>query len=262
MHRTVGEFYDEPGMEWSLRNVGPHLHPGSEAATADLAVRAAAAGFVTGRLIIDVASALGAPARFIARRFGSRVLSIDMDPRMHAAAVVRNREEGLTRVIQPVLARTERLPLADSSCDAAWSQDALCHMDKLAVLAEVARVLKPTAIWAFTDFIAHHSITAEDLEALDRLWAFPSLLTIAGYVAALDSLGFEVLLAEDRTTSLLSARGDGLPDDAAWWAEFGARWGHAELEARIEAGRAWQDLLRTGRTGYGMFIARRLSGIA
>jgi hypothetical protein len=130
-------------------------------------------------------------------------------------------------------------------------------MDKPPVLAEVARVLKPGAIFAFTDFVARRSATPEDLDTLHRLWAFPSLFTVAHYVQVLDSLGFEVLLAEDRTAALLATRGGGLADDAAWWAEFGARWGQAELEARLEAGRVWQDLLRAGRTGYGMFIARR-----
>jgi sarcosine/dimethylglycine N-methyltransferase len=210
-----------------------------------------------GGIILEVASALGAPARYIARRFSSMVVCVDMDPRMHAAAAAVNRLEGVHRIVQPVLARTERLPLADGSCDGAWSQDAMCHMDKPAVLAEVARVLKPGAVFAFTDFIAERSITPGDLEMLKRLWAFPSLFTLPRYSAALTESGFEVLHAEDRTKAVLAQRTRGLPDDEAWWREFASRWGPAEAQARLEAGAAWQSLLEGGRAGYGMFIARR-----
>jgi SAM-dependent methyltransferase len=254
--RTVADFYDEPGMQWSLRSVGPHLHPGSEEATAMLAARAAVAGLARGGRIVEIASALGAPARFVARRFSSTVVCIDMDRRMHAAAQLTNRYEGLGRVVEPVLARTERLPLADASCDGAWSQDALCHMEKDGVLSEVARVLKAGAVFAFTDFVARPGVTRDDLDTLQRLWAFPSLFTVPRYVAALDRLGFEVLLAEDRTEALAEGRIRGLTDDELWWNDFVKRWGESAANARLEAGRAWQSLVQQGRAGYAMFIAR------
>ena len=255
--RTVAEFYDEPGMQWSLRSVGPHLHPGGEEATAALAARAAQAGLARGGVIVEIASALGAPARFLARRFGSTVVCIDMDPRMHGAASVANRAEGVQRIVVPVLARTEHLPLGDGSCDGAWSQDALCHMEKDPVLREVRRVLKPGSVFAFTDFIAFESISPTDLDVLRRLWAFPSLFTITRYSAALSELGFDVEVAEDRTTAILAGRQRGLPDDETWWREFARKWGDAEARTRIEAGAAWQTLLQAGRAGYGLFVARK-----
>jgi SAM-dependent methyltransferase len=73
--------------------------------------------------------------------------------------------------MQPACAvsRTEHLPLADACCDAAWSQDALCHMEKPAVVAEAARVLRPGAVFAFTDFIARTPLTAEERATLAQL---------------------------------------------------------------------------------------------
>jgi SAM-dependent methyltransferase len=255
--RTVGEFYDDAGIEWSLRSVGMHLHPGAEDATVELARRAEAAGLATGGRILDVASALGAPARYLARRFGARVVCIDMDGRMHERAVAVSRREGLGNLVQPLLARTERLPLAGGAMDAAWSQDALCHMDKDAALSEVARVLRPGAIFAFTDFVARRDITHTDLARVRQLWAFPSLFTVPGYVAALGRLGFEVLLAEDRTAAILGTQPRQRIDEDLWWEEFAGRWGGAKAEAQREAGLAWFDIVRGGRGGYAMFIARR-----
>jgi SAM-dependent methyltransferase len=254
--RAVEDFYNDPGMEWSLRSVGPHLHPGSEEATVALAQAATAAAMPTGGLILELGSALGAPTRFVARRFASRMVCVDLDPRMHRAAREGHEREGLSRVSHPVLGRTERLPIATSACDGAWSQDALCHMDKEPVLVEVARVLRPGGVFAFSDFIARTRLTAEEEEMLRRVWAFPSLFSIAGYVSTLERLSFEVLRAEDRTSALLATRPGGLVDDEIWWYEFSQRWGEAEANARLEAGRAWQSLLQKGRAGYGLFIAR------
>jgi sarcosine/dimethylglycine N-methyltransferase len=254
--RPVSDFYDDPGMEWSLRYAGPHLHPGSEDATAALAERAAHYGMVPYGIVLEVASALGAPARYLARRFGAAIVCVDMDPRMHAAARATAAREGLTGVVWQVLARTERLPLKDASVSGAWSQDALCHMEKEPVLAEVARVLQPGGLFAFSDFIARHGFTTGDLQTLRTLWAFPSLFSIPRYVAQLEAAGFEVLLAEDRTQALGEQRPLGIRDDDNWWPRFAARWGEAQAAARREAALAWRGIVAEGRAGYAMFIAR------
>jgi SAM-dependent methyltransferase len=172
--RAVSDIYTEPAVEWQVRFLGTHLHPGSEEATVALATRAAHYGFPEGGTILDLASALGGPARFLARRFAATVICVDLNSRMHAALTGAAREEGVRLRCLPVLARTERLPLATASCDGAWSQDALCHMDKPAVLAEVARVLKPDALFSFTDFIARSELRNEDADGLAREWGFPS----------------------------------------------------------------------------------------
>lgn len=255
--RTVGEFYNEPGMAWSLRATGAHLHPGGEEATVALGARAAHYGFASGGRVVDIASALGAPARYLARRFVTTVICIDMDRRMHAAAQQVTRREGLGLVVQPIRARTERLPLADACCDGAWSEDALCHMDKEPVLAEVARVLRPGAVFAFTDFIARPGLTTQDLDDLRHSWAFPSLFTLPRYVAALDGLGFDILLAEDRTEALVRDRSLQLVDQELWWVQFAERWGETEASERREVGLAWWRTVQAGRAGYGMFVARR-----
>src|SRR5262245_42739539 len=192
--RAVSDIYTEPAVEWQVRFLGAHLHPGSEEATVALATRAAHYGFPEGGVILDLASALGGPARFLARRFAATVICIDFNSRMHAALTSAVRAEGLALSCLPVLARTARLPLAAACCDGAWSQDALCHMDKSVVMGEVARVLRPDALFAFTDFIARSGLRNEDAEILAQEWGFQSLLRLPQYTALLDEHGFEVLL--------------------------------------------------------------------
>ena len=257
--RTVFDIYDEPGMEWWLRVSGPHLHGGAEAATIALAQRAAPLGLGSGR-VVEIASALGAPSRVLARTFGCEVICIDMDVRMHRAARETHRREGLDLAIHPLVARTERLPLKDASCDGAWSQDAMCHMDKEAVIAEVARVIERNCIFAFSDFIARKRITPEGRESLKAAWAFPTLYTIPDYVHALDAHGFEVLYAEERTSANAEAQAWRRPDEAKWRERYAARWGE-EMAARQEATtNAWSRLVERAQVGYGMFIARNIEG--
>ena len=255
--RDVADFYDEPGVQWMLREAGTHLHPGREDATVALAARAEAFGFPGGGRVLELASALAGPARYLARRFGARILCIDGNPRMHAAALTSLRYEGLALRVNLLLARTERLPLGPATCDGAWSQDALCHMDKPAVVAEAARVLRPGSVFAFTDWIARGVLTADQRSELARLWGFPSVLRLADYVALLDSAGFEVLVAEDRTPAI-SAPQYPRPDDQARWEQaFAARYGEAELTRQQTPNRYWRELVGAGHTGYGLFIARR-----
>lgn len=259
--RPVGDFYDAPGVTWGLRQVGPHLHPGSEDATVYLAGRAQEFGFPSGRIIIDLASALGAPSRYLARRFWSTIIAVDMDPRMHRAAVERARAEEIGLLVQPVLARAERLPLGTATIDAAWSQDALCHMTKAPVIAEVARVLRPGATFAFSDWVARRTLEEGDRQTLRALWAFPELLTIAEYVALLAAEGFEVVLAEDRTAALSNIRRRVAPADQELWLEsLKRRFGPGESERQGAPGTFWNQLVRTGKAGHAVFVARLPGG--
>jgi SAM-dependent methyltransferase len=254
--RAVHDYYDAPGVEWALRSVGPHLHPGSEDATVALAEHASLFIPPSGAIILDVGSALGGPARYLARRFAATVVCLDGDLRMHAGAAPVARREGLDLRLWPVLGRTERVPLRSGSVDVGWSQDAMCHMDKAAVVAEVARVLKPGGHFVFSDWIAKGGFSDEDGATLRQLWAFPSLWTLEQYTETLERTGFEVVLVEDRTAKLPAAPEEPL-DQVTWEARFAQRWGEAELERQRAPLRAWRGMLRAGRTGFGAFVARR-----
>ncbi len=255
--RDVADFYDAPGVCWALRTAGLHLHAGGEDATVLLAQRLETYGYTGGGRIVEIASALGGPARYLARRFLATVLCIDADPRMHAAAWPAATAEGLGLRTPLLLARSEALPLVSGCCDVAWSQDALCHMDKPAVVREAARALRPLGLFAFSDFIARVELTPEERRSLARLWSFPVLLRLNEYVRLLDESGFDVLLAEDRT-AVLSARPQAEPSDQKEWERsFVARYGAAELERQREPYVAWRALVQAGRAGYALFIARR-----
>jgi len=255
--RQLGDFYDEPNISWSLHAVGPHLHSGGEDATVALAALAASFDFPTGGRVLDVASALGGPARYLARRFGTTVLCVDGTRRMHQHALRFHQLEETVLRCPLLLARTERLPLANACCDAAWSEDALCHMDKPAVLAEVARVLRPAALFAFSDWIARVPLSVAQADALAANWSFPSLLSVAEYVRLLEDRGFDVLVAEDWTAEVVRVRAPQAPDQAVWEQTFVARYGADEVRRQRGPFDLWRALILDNVTGHGRFIARR-----
>jgi hypothetical protein len=131
-------------------------------------------------------------------------------------------------------------------------------MDKPTVFAEVARALRPDALFAFTDLIARSDLRSEDAEVLAREWGFPWLPRLPQYVALLDEYGFEVLLAEDRTRAVVAQQSEVRPrDQRQWEADFAAQHGDAQRQRQRAMVEAWLTLLRTERVGYGMFVSRR-----
>ena len=251
-------YYDEPTLAWSLRSVGPHLHPGGEEATVLLAQRAASHGFPVGSSVLDLGSGLGAPARFLARRFQSTVVGIDIERESHLAARAAANAEGLVQRCPLLLGVAEALPFAAAAFDVVWSQDALCHMHKEAAIREVSRVLRPGGLLAFSDWIARDDLTAQQLSEMERVWSFPSLLRVAEYVALLEANSLELLLAED-VTYLRGASGGSVPpaDQGTWEASFANRYGGEELTRQEASIDSWVALLKAGTTGHGMLIARR-----
>ena len=248
--------YDDPTVEWAVRSVGPHLHPGGEEATALLAQRAEAHGFPSGGRVLDLGSGLGAPARFVARRFVAGVVGLDAEARSQRSARAAAVSEGVHGRCPQVLGVSEALPLRDASFDAAWSQDAMCHMEKAPTVRELARVLRPGALFAFSDWIARARLSDEEAMELTTVWSFPSLLRIEEYAALLDASGFELLLAED-VSELRRRERTPAVDQPEWEASFVRRWGAEVLRRQERRGEVWVALVKAGRAGHGVFIARR-----
>ena len=133
-------------------------------------------------------------------------------------------------------------------------------MDKPLVIAEVARVLRPGALFAFSDFIARSGLTPEDANTLADRWKFPVLLRLPRYITLLDSHGLEVLLAEDRTRAVVAQQPSVWPcDQKQWEADFTARHGRTELHRQRDLLRLLRTLQESERMGYGMFVCQRRS---
>jgi len=105
-------------------------------------------------VVLDVGAGTGYFALPIAEALPrTRVIGLDVEPRMLAVIAERAAERGLTERVQTLEAPSDRLPLADGAADLALMV-ALYHElgDRPAYLAEVRRVLRDDGVFVVSDW--------------------------------------------------------------------------------------------------------------
>jgi SAM-dependent methyltransferase len=102
---------------------------------------------------LEVGCGSGGPALFLARETGAQVTGVDVDEQGVAQANRMAQELGMAERAQFQQAdASQPLPFEDATFDAVLSVDAINHLpDRLAVLYELRRVLKPGGRLLFTD---------------------------------------------------------------------------------------------------------------
>ncbi|MGH7731204.1 MAG: class I SAM-dependent methyltransferase [Candidatus Eiseniibacteriota bacterium] len=116
--------------------------------------------------VLEVASGSGGPAIFLAGLFGGRVTGIDINAQGVATALEAARARGVgDRVAFREVDAGGALPFPDHAFDAILCVDSANHFpDRLAVLKEWRRVLKPGGRALFTDpVVITGPVTGEEL---------------------------------------------------------------------------------------------------
>lgn len=244
------------GTLWEMV-MGEEIHIGGSLATTELAIMA---GIEHDSRVLDICSALGGPARQLARDFGCRVTGIDATPTMVEEATRRTSAAGLDERVTFRLGNALDLPFRESSFDIVWGQDAWCYVtDKERLIREAGRVIKPGGTLAFSDWILNDSISDEELASLLRFMLFPNLETRAGYTRLLEENGWEVTADMDMsrdfslefTRYLALIRGELRP-------EITRRFG-GEFYGVVENGIAcWEKASREGKVGRGLWVGKKI----
>lgn len=171
-------------------------HYGGLAANDELAAAADVRG---DDLVLDLCCGLGGPARYQALARRCRVIGLDYHEGRVRGAADLTRRVNLARRVRFLRGDAQALPFAADTFDAALSQEALLHVpDKGKALAETYRVLKPSAQFAFTDWIAGFELGEADRERMWRGVAAQSLQSVNQYLALMKTAGF----AEVRVVNL------------------------------------------------------------
>ncbi|UWX57163.1 methyltransferase domain-containing protein [Chlorobaculum sp. MV4-Y] len=253
---NVSEVYDGAGgILWEML-MGEQIHVGAESETDVLANKA---GVTEQTHLLDVCSALGGPARYLARNYGCRVTGLDATRRMDEEANRRTKAEGLSDKINYVLGNALDMPFPAGTFDVVWGQDAWCYItDKQRLIEECARVLKPGGVLAFTDWLESGPMTEEEVMALNTFMVFPYMETLDGYAALTEQAGLTVVEKEDLTPDFATyVQGylDMVQNDfrQAIIDNYGK-----EMYDAVEQGiTLWRDASAAGKVGRGRLIARK-----
>lgn len=191
----VNDVYEGPGgILWEML-MGEHIHVGGEAETDIMAQKS---GMNSKARVLDICSALGGPARYLARNYGCCVTGLDATPKMLDEAVRRTMAEGLDNLVDYRLGNALDIPFKGGTFDVVLGQDAWCYItDKERLIKEAHRVLKSGGIIAFTDWTQTGNMTDQEWVRLNTFMVFPYMETLDGYEKLLLDSGFNLIEKED-----------------------------------------------------------------
>jgi len=149
--------------------------------------------------VLDVGCGLGGPARFVANRYGSRVTGIDLTGEYVETGNALCEWVGLNERISLHQGSALAMPFGDASFDAAYMMHVGMNIeDKERLASEVARVLRPGAVFGIYDVMR----TGPGELAFPVPWATTADLSavaeIDRYKRALEMAGFTVVAERNR----------------------------------------------------------------
>ncbi len=246
------------GILWEVL-MGEHIHIGGEKETQRLADKL---GVISGSYILDICSALGGPARFLAKNYNASVLGVDITQTMLDKATARTQEAELQDKVEFRMGNALDLPVKSNSIDIVWGQDAWCYItDKSKLIQEAVRVCKPGGKIGFTDWIlGTNPLSKEEADTLYEFMIFPNLETVDGYKVLLERNNCQVLeienLQDDFTSHMqyYHAKIKEIKDTVI--EEFGE-----ELYKIAEGGiKAWKEAAEHKKVTRGLWIAEKPKG--
>ena len=113
-----------------------------------------ALGLSADQHVLDVGSGIGGASRYFASTYGVHVTGIDLTPEYCRLATRFARSTGLAGRLEYRQGSALAMPFEDATIDAAYTQHVAMNIaDKPALYAEIARVLKPGAVFGVYDVL-------------------------------------------------------------------------------------------------------------
>jgi 2-polyprenyl-3-methyl-5-hydroxy-6-metoxy-1,4-benzoquinol methylase len=158
----------------------------------------------SGKKLLDVACGAGGPALRIAEKTGCSVIGIDVHEQAISYAKSLAHRRGLTGRTEFLIANAAaKLPFSESEFDAVTCIDAVNHLpDRLAVIADWVRVLKPSGRLLFTDPVTMTGPLSKDEIAARSSAGFFLFVPVDYDKRVLADCGLRLLACEDATQNM------------------------------------------------------------
>ncbi len=210
-----GEAYydsDDADAFYSMIWGGEDIHVGCYENTREIGAASAETGermiaklpnLDSGTAVLDLGAGYGGSARRLAGEYGCSVTTLNISEAQNDTNRYKNRRAVLEERIQVLHGSFDDVPAPDNSFDVVWSQDAILHApNRLRVLQEAFRVLKPGGELVFTDPMQADDVRDGELRAVyDRLNLI-DLGSMRFYREAAQAVGFDVLEQSDLVHNL------------------------------------------------------------
>ncbi|NQV44113.1 MAG: class I SAM-dependent methyltransferase [Rhodospirillales bacterium] len=220
-----------------------------------------------GMRVLDMGSGLGGCAIMLVRDFGAgHVTGIDIEPDLVARAASAVGDAGLHERIAFQTVEPGPLPQADQTFDLVVTKDVICHVpDKVSVLTEICRVLKPGGAYLCADFFDASGNQATNDDAKGFYQAYVDGMKAYGlsfyfepqsvYENALASAGLELFDLRDHTAISANTERSFLASDQAGAVKFAL--GDDRFQARCKATTMRHKALETRGLLHGHIHARK-----
>jgi len=175
----TGDFHFHRGLRYAVDLLGYDEHALSEL-PARATARFAGVGnplsigpVIAGQTVVDHACGAGMDLLLAAKRVGEagKAIGVDVTPAMCAAARLSAKEAGLAERVDVRQGEYEHLPIESESVDVVISNGVLnLAPDKVQVLREIHRVLRPGGVLYLADVVVRRELTL-DARSDPELWA-------------------------------------------------------------------------------------------
>ncbi|MBH1934180.1 methyltransferase domain-containing protein [Streptomyces sp. AV19] len=256
----VDAFYD---AVWGGEDIHTGIYeregePVAEASRRTVERLAGRLGIGPGARVLDLGSGYGGTARYLAGRFGCRVVALNLSEAQNERHRRVNAERGLDGLVEVITGSFHDVPYGDGEFDAVCSLEALCHStDRGRALSEAVRVLAPGGRLAFTDIMAAEATPAGTLRPVVARLGVDELATPSFYRDGLAGLGTDAIGFDDHSEQLLHHYVRLTEETGARKAELGKVISADYLEQLLANLPLWVDAARAGRLRWGIFHARR-----
>lgn len=208
--------------------------------------------------ILDIGAGFGGSARYLAATYGCRVRCLNLSEVENGRNREMNREQGLDHLIEVVDGSFEDIPFQDNAFDVVWSQDAMLHSgDRVQVLEEVARVLRPDGAFVFTDPMAADGTPRSALGPILKRLDLDTMGTPDFYRREISRLGMKKVEFDDLTPQLPTHYGRVLAETEARESELAGQISSDYLEPMKVGLRHWVDGGNAGNLAWGIFVCRK-----